>query len=52
MTRTEIFMDAWESCPNCSARFWGMEKPVAWCMWCDCLDIEQQFDPEYVINQG
>jgi len=44
MIQEEIFMDAWESCPNCSARFWQFEDPVAWCIWCDYLGIEQTLD--------
>ena len=34
----EIEIDCLEQCINCSARFWALEKPVAFCVFCDMLE--------------
>jgi hypothetical protein len=38
---TEIYIDAWESCPNCTDRFWSMQDPIIFCIWCDYLGCDQ-----------
>lgn len=37
----EIYIDCWESCINCSSRFWALENPVIFCVWCDMLGVNQ-----------
>ena len=38
---TEIYIDAWEACIKCTNRFWGIEDPVLFCIWCEYLGCNQ-----------
>lgn len=38
---TEIYIDAWEACINCTNRFWEMQDAVLFCIWCDALGCNQ-----------
>jgi hypothetical protein len=39
MTDVEVYYDVFESCINCSERFWGLEELPKFCVWCDMLGV-------------